>query len=218
MIPSPSSGNATLPAFAAATPHFLLGRAQCPGGTFPCPTSLGAVFSDICCKTDQLCTLDGGNNAACCPSGAVCTGSAPSPVTSTVPPAPTSYVTNPYYSFPYAPASLANSAACASATSACSSHYDACVTNLGGSGYGVTIDVPGGGGTTVNPDNHRLGPSATAVCSSLSSQACASLGATRCDSFSQGSAASSGRSRRKRSVAVTIAISTILPMVIASAA
>lgn len=49
----------------------LLPRAECPANTFQCPTSLGAVFSDICCSSGQLCALDNNNNPACCPSGYV---------------------------------------------------------------------------------------------------------------------------------------------------
>lgn len=58
-----------IPTYNAATTQFLFGRAQCPGNTFPCPTSLGAIFSDICCQSGQLCALDANNKAACCPSG-----------------------------------------------------------------------------------------------------------------------------------------------------
>ena len=113
---------------------------------------------------------------------AVCTGKAPSS------PVPTqargsSYVPNSYFSFPYAPASFANSASCAAAASACSQNYDACITNLASPGYAVTVNVPGGGGTTVDGARNSAGSLATSICNSLSSEACYKATATKCDSF-----------------------------------
>lgn len=202
------------PTYTAATTQFLFDRAQCPGNTFPCPTSLGVIFSDICCQSGQLCALDANSNAACCPSGygifskygssllsnevvscrAVCTGTAPTSVSGGNPTFIPSYVSNSYFSFPYAPTSFPNSAECESAARACSKNYDSCLTKLGGSGYAVTVDVPGGGGTTVNGDSRDLGTSATSICASLSNQACSKAQATNCDSFGQRSAASSSYS------------------------
>ena len=52
-----------------------------------------------------------------------------------------------------------------------------------GAGYGVTIAVPGGGGTTVNGGGGAYGASATPICSSLSSKACSNLEATPCSSY-----------------------------------
>ncbi|UNI15286.1 hypothetical protein JDV02_001829 [Purpureocillium takamizusanense] len=177
----------------AATPLYLIARdQQCPVDTLPCPASLGAAFKDICCQKGQTCALDASNSPACCPSGAVCTGAAPASAPTGGATAPVSYVENPYFSFPYAPTTFSNSASCAAATRACSSNYKACVTGLqGAGGYGVTINVPGGGGTTVPGAASNLGASATPLCSSLSSKACARLEATKCDSYGKDSAASS---------------------------
>ncbi|KAJ6445528.1 Conserved oligomeric Golgi complex subunit 8 [Purpureocillium lavendulum] len=177
----------------AATPLALFARdQQCPVDTLPCPTSLGAAFKDICCQNGQTCALDANNAPACCPSGAVCTGTAPASAPTGGATAPVSYVENPYFSFPYAPTTFGNSASCAAAGRACSSNYNACVTGLQGSGgYGVTVNVPGGGGTTVGGGTAgNLGASATPLCSSLSSKACARLDATKCSSYGQGSGAS----------------------------
>lgn len=49
--------------------QLLFRRAECPGDTFQCPTSLGAVFSDFCCLNGQTCAFDSSQNPACCPSG-----------------------------------------------------------------------------------------------------------------------------------------------------
>lgn len=140
---------------------------------------------------------------------AVCTGTAPPTATDNNPTAATSYVPNSYFSFPYAPTSFANSASCASATKGCSENYDACLTNLGGSGFAVTVDVPGGGGTTVNGDGRNLGSSATSICSSLSSQACSKIQATKCDSFGQSSSTKSTNLIRDFALATTAGILTV---------
>ncbi|KAF4122390.1 hypothetical protein GMORB2_7382 [Geosmithia morbida] len=174
------------------TTHPLMPRADCPASMFQCPASLGAAFSDVCCSDGQTCALDHNNSPACCPSGAVCTGAAPTgqpSVTQAV-----SYVPNSYFSFPYAMTTFDNSADCRSAVVACSENYDLCTSNLGGdggSGYGVTVDVPGGGGVTVGASATDLGASATSVCSSLSSEACSPLAATDCSIFGEGAAVSS---------------------------
>lgn len=120
---------------------------------------------------------------------AVCTGTAPATAPTRGATAAASYVNNPYFPFPYAPASFANSASCAAATKACSDNYSACLTGLQGvaGGYRVTINVPGGGGTTIGGAAGNLGSSATPICSSLSSRACSKLDATDCDFYGQGS-------------------------------
>ncbi|KAK7416128.1 hypothetical protein QQX98_005456 [Neonectria punicea] len=174
--------------YAPAAASLLFRRADsCPSNTFQCDEDLGEQFSDICCQTGQTCALDSNDNPACCPSGAVCTGTAPASATGN-PTALASFVSNAYFSFPYAPTSYDDSDACESAVDDCSDNYDACVTVLGDGGqYGVTIAVPGGGGTTVEASVSDLGTSATAICSSLSSKACSALEATKCSEF--GSAA-----------------------------
>lgn len=123
-------------------------------------------------------------------SSAVCTGTAPA----TAPPADAtgavSFVSNQYFSFPYAPATFDDRGACTSAVKACSRNYDSCVTDIQGDdsgGYPVTIAVPGGGGTTVDGTAANLdASSATSICSSLSSEACSDLEATSCDSYDNG--------------------------------
>lgn len=120
-------------------------------------------------------------------SSAVCTGNAPASAPTARTTTAVSYVSNPYFSFPYVATDFDNSGQCTSAASACSENYDACVTNLqGGNEFGVTIVVPGADGTTVNGGGTDLGASATEVCSSLSSEACSDLDVTQCSEFSSG--------------------------------
>lgn len=178
------------PFLPAATPTvaYQLSRRQdgsgCLTGTYSC-SSQGAAFNGICCAVGQLCALDQANSPACCPAGAVCTGVAPAQF---VPPAATaiSFVPNQFFSYPYIPTVFANQAACTSAVAQCSRNYDACTAYLQGQavpnptgGYGVTINVPGPGGTTIvggaaggaAPVNY--GPvTATSVCASLSRVGC----------------------------------------------
>ncbi|PHH84497.1 hypothetical protein CDD83_1855 [Cordyceps sp. RAO-2017] len=188
---------AALPApatFVSAATASLLAREQCPANTFQCPSSLGVAFKDVCCLNGQRCALDANNSPACCPSGAICTGTAPIVTPGGSPTAAVSYVPNQYFPFPFAAASFGNSASCASAVAACSSNYGACVTKLqGNGGFAVTVNVPGGIGTTVGGSDQSLGGSATSICSSLSSQACSNLEATKCGSFGQGSGTSTIR-------------------------
>ncbi|KAI0484758.1 hypothetical protein GGR56DRAFT_41212 [Xylariaceae sp. FL0804] len=150
----------------------------CPADYFSCE-KYGSAFAGTCCQDDQVCSLDAYQQAACCPTTATCTGVAPSTTATT-----TSYVRNSYFSFPYVQTSFSNQAACTAAVSACSANYQACVSDLGGlaaGGYGVTIQVPGGGGTTVAATQASLEPAtATSVCSSLSSKACHNLAASSC--------------------------------------
>ncbi|KAI1386942.1 uncharacterized protein F4822DRAFT_411666 [Hypoxylon trugodes] len=151
---------------------------SCPSNYFSCEDK-GAAFANTCCENGQLCALDAQSEAACCPSSATCTGVAPTGPTPTV-----SYVSNTYFSFPYIPTSFANSVACTSAVDECSRNYGACVSDLGGNAgvYGVTIVVPGGGGTTVAATQGTGIPSAsaTSVCSSLSSKACYNIQSSQC--------------------------------------
>lgn len=92
---------------------------------------------------------------------------------------------NAYFSFPYAPTSFADAAACSSAVSQCGADYSACTSRLegaGGTGGGVTVVVPGqqgSGATTVVGGGQAsvtlATASATSICSSLSSAACGDL-------------------------------------------
>ncbi|KAI5462939.1 hypothetical protein BGZ63DRAFT_402292 [Mariannaea sp. PMI_226] len=174
--------------YGSATTAVLVGRADtCPSNTFQCSQDLGEKFNGICCQDGQSCALDSDNNPACCPSGAVCTGTAPASATGQ-PTAPASFVSNDYFSFPYAPTSYHDSDECRSAVTDCSENYHVCLTYLeSGGSFGVTVAVPGGGGTTVAGGGTITGTSATSICSSLSSQACSKLEATSCAKF--GSAA-----------------------------
>ncbi|CAM1507373.1 Fc.00g070140.m01.CDS01 [Cosmosporella sp. VM-42] len=183
-IPSVAGLTATTTATATYVPQLFRRDGTCPANTFQCSEELGSAFSDICCQTGQTCALDANNSPACCPSGAVCTGTAPATAATGAPVAAVSYVPNSYFSFPYAPTSYDNRDTCSSAVKACSRNYDSCVSVLGdGGSYGVTIDVPGGGGTTVAGVGANVGASATPICSSLSSEACSDLEATQCVDF-----------------------------------
>ncbi|KAF9775232.1 hypothetical protein IL306_006680 [Fusarium sp. DS 682] len=157
---------------------------SCPANTFRCSEELGERFRDICCQNGQTCAVDADDEPACCPSGAVCTGTAPASATGE-PTAEASYVPNSYFAFPYAATTFSNEAACTSAVDACEENYDQCVNFLGDGGqYGVTIVVPGGGGTTVQGGGQALGSSsATAVCSSLSSRACRNVSSDDCSDY-----------------------------------
>ncbi|KXJ89222.1 hypothetical protein Micbo1qcDRAFT_235539 [Microdochium bolleyi] len=170
----------TIPFAAFVDGGFLpLQRAvSCPGGYFSCEDR-GSAFLGVCCRNGQQCALDGNNQAACCPQGNVCTGAAP---TGTGVP-PVSYVPNTYFSFPYIYTSFRNTGACSSAVSQCNANYQACTADLAGanSGYGVTIAVPGGGGTTVAPTRAPVAlATATSVCQSLSREACRGLQSSVC--------------------------------------
>ncbi|KAI5862681.1 hypothetical protein GGS23DRAFT_87754 [Durotheca rogersii] len=154
---------------------------NCPAGYFSCEDR-GPAFAGTCCGNGQLCALDAQDQAACCPTTATCTGVAPTGSTPTP-----SFVSNTYFQFPYIPTSFSNQVACTSAVSQCSRNYAACVSGLSGGSsaaggvYGVTIIVPGGGGTTVAATNAALpAPTATSVCSSLSSRACYGLQSSQC--------------------------------------
>lgn len=132
---------------------------------------------------------------------AVCTGTAPA---SQGTPAP-SFVSNSLFNFPAIATSFSNQGACSHAWSACSHNYDVCTSGLasGTGGFHVTIDVPGGGGTTVEPTHPTIPlASATSVCSSLSSQACYNLQPSVCSqtgtegSFYVGTAPDNAQPRR----------------------
>ncbi|KAI1339568.1 hypothetical protein F5Y15DRAFT_76803 [Xylariaceae sp. FL0016] len=148
----------------------------CPADYFSCEDQ-GAIFDGTCCENGQICAVDAHSSAACCPTSATCTGVAPSTTVSA------SYVSNSYFSFPYIGKSFSNQAACTEAVSDCSRNYDACVSGLEGitAGYGVTVQVQGGGGTTVAAAQASL-PSATAtsVCQSLSTKACYNINTNIC--------------------------------------
>ncbi len=130
---------------------------------------------------------------------AVCTGVArTSGATQTAAP---SFVPNSYFAFPYIPTTFTDTAACTSALDQCSSNYAACTSGLGEGwgGYGVTVVVPGGGGTTVAP-THATVPSAsaTSICSSLSTEACHNFQTAQC---TDGSIVGSGNGAPRQTAA-----------------
>ncbi|KAF9869816.1 hypothetical protein CkaCkLH20_12733 [Colletotrichum karsti] len=178
-VPTPTPTPTRTPTAAYLAGGALLSRRQdCPAGTNLCSSSLGEDFDGICCASGQVCGYDDSNRPACCPSGAVCTGTAPT----TAPAAPTavSYVPNQYFPFPFIAMSL-DRGECSDAVQQCSRNYESCVTQLNGdAGFGVTVAVPGGGGTTVAATRPDVGTSATPICSSLSSQACHGINNDQC--------------------------------------
>jgi hypothetical protein len=93
-----------------------------------------------------------------------------------------STVSNAFYPFPYIATTYTNAAACSSAYTRCQSDAASCTNALMGGAQGVTVSAPNGGATiTAVPS---LGASsASAVCSSLSSQACYGLQVAACQSF-----------------------------------
>ncbi|KAK3394527.1 hypothetical protein B0H63DRAFT_517649 [Podospora didyma] len=158
----------------------LAKRQGCLANFFSC-ADLGPTFNGVCCQSGQRCAVDASNNPACCPQNAVCTGTAPG---SFVPPTTTaaSFVPNPYFSFPYLATYFANAGDCSAAVTQCGSNYAACTAQLAGAGgYGVTIVVPGGAGTTITGGGVNYGPaSATSICNSLAQAACHGLQASMC--------------------------------------
>ncbi|KAI1175399.1 hypothetical protein F4777DRAFT_332475 [Nemania sp. FL0916] len=158
----------------------------CPADYFSCEDK-GPQFKGACCETGQVCSLDAYQSAACCPTSATCTGVAPGGGPTAMP----SYISNPYFTFPVIPTSFSNVAACTTALRDCSGNYNACLKDLGGggtgAGYGVTIQVPGVGGTTVAQAQTTLAAAtATSVCSSLSLAACHGLSNGLCSAGTQG--------------------------------
>ncbi|KAK3989208.1 hypothetical protein QBC44DRAFT_328207 [Cladorrhinum sp. PSN332] len=174
------------PVQTAAAP--IAKRQGCIPNFFSCANQ-GAVFNGVCCANGQTCGLDSNSNPACCPAGAVCTGTAPASFVTPSPQQTTaiSYVQNPYFSFPFIATYFANQDDCSQAVRQCSANNAACTSQLqgqggAGGGYAVTIAVPGGGGTTVTAAaGVTYEPaSATSICSSLSSVACRDLRPTMC--------------------------------------
>ncbi|EAQ90800.1 hypothetical protein CHGG_02735 [Chaetomium globosum CBS 148.51] len=123
----------------------------CLANFFSCADQ-GPAFDGVCCQNGQRCALDASDSPACCPTNAVCTGTAPE---SFVPPGPAattaaSYVPNVFFSFPYVATYFANPGHCSAAISQCNANHAACTSQLAGqdgsgAGYAVTVVVPGGG-------------------------------------------------------------------------
>ncbi|CAK7242446.1 MAG: hypothetical protein STHCBS139747_003939 [Sporothrix thermara] len=159
---------------------------QCPANYYSCANQ-GSDFDGICCPYDQVCSLAENGRPACCPSGDICTGGAPSTYVTTT--AAASYVPNAYYpSFPYllpadvvATTALADVHACNAVLSQCSRTFAQCTTDLEGGNVGGGVTVVVAGSTTLTrggggPAATALGvASAASICSSLSSEACGGL-------------------------------------------
>jgi len=63
----------------------------------------------------------------------------------------------------------------------CSRNNEACVSQLAGAAFSVSIEVPGIGGTTIAPSRATAAePSGGQICASLSAQACFGLDASDC--------------------------------------
>ncbi|KAH6854384.1 hypothetical protein B0I37DRAFT_28875 [Chaetomium sp. MPI-CAGE-AT-0009] len=162
-------------------------QSSCLANFFSCADQ-GPAFDGVCCQNGQRCALDANNSPACCPTNAVCTGTAPS----FVPPdaaatTAASYVPNVFFSFPYVATYFANPGHCSAAISQCSANHAACTSQLAGQnglggGFAVTVVVPGGGGTTVAAGGGLSvdAAAATSICNSLSSAACGSLRPSMC--------------------------------------
>jgi hypothetical protein len=120
-----------------------------------------------------------------CPSSdlgcsAVCTGTVGGgTATGTATATSVSYVSDQYFVFPAIATSFADSDACFSALSECSTNYGICTSDLVSGGFGVTVVVPGT--TTIEPTLTALPlTSATSICASLSSKACYDLQSAQC--------------------------------------
>lgn len=188
LVAAASSVCASLQPFRPVETAAIVAKRQgCIANFYSCANQ-GAVFNGVCCQNGQACALDANNSPACCPAGAICTGTAPASFVTPRPAAPTavSFVPNTYFTFPYIATVFVDSNDCSAAVTQCSANYAACNAQLqghaGGAGYAVTIIVPGGGGTTVAPGagvTYDAGR-ASSICSSLSSAACSGLQASMC--------------------------------------
>ncbi|KAL3480607.1 hypothetical protein BJX99DRAFT_219872 [Aspergillus californicus] len=162
-----------------------------------CPTGYSACDnldnSDICCRTDSICTSDEANHIACCPSGVSCTGSLTgsstggfasptSDTTATATDSDDATLTGSSMpgAFPFTsvPTSFSDADICSSYYDRCESDYTSCITYLGG-GYGVTVT---GGGA----DMTQGATGAVSTCSSLSQAACHGLNLGVCGNYEGG--------------------------------
>ncbi|KAI9840124.1 MAG: hypothetical protein M1837_001885 [Sclerophora amabilis] len=133
----------------------------------------------------------GGSTAATLPSTAAPTTNGFLPPSTTTSPgvslqgfSASSSITNQYFTFLALPTTFANERECSSGYSECQSQYSSCTARLGGTN-GVTVSGPGAS-VTVNAGPITLGPTATSICQSLSSQACHGLVVESCNLFGTG--------------------------------
>ena len=81
-------------------------------------------------------------------------------------------ISNEFYGgFVALPTSFPNAQDCSSAISSCTSEFQKCTAALGGNQNGVTI-TGNGASVSIQGATTNLGPSATSICQSLSSEAC----------------------------------------------
>ena len=191
---------------------------DCPDSYNSCST-LAAKYGGACCTQGSTCSIDKAHNIACCPIGALCTGTisaAKAATTSggtTVGAATTTgsatgttttsgtaatitstagVLANPYFPFPVIATTFNDAAACSQAYTACQANYAACTQDLQGNAFAVTVVAPAGG-ITVAPTAQNLGvASATSICSSLSQAACYTLKESNCAQFGSGTATGGG--------------------------
>lgn len=104
-----------------------------------------------------------------------------------------STVTNPYYPFAYIPTTYANAAACSAAYTGCQTDVASCSAALVGGIHGVTVSAPNGGVTVAAITGTLDAAGASAVCNSLSSQACYGLQVAACASYGNGQGSGAGR-------------------------
>lgn len=220
------------------TPDLLRRQSNvCPSGYSNC-AGLGAP--GLCCSVNSNCSPDTAGHVACCPRGAVCTGTigaintggaTATPSTTTATAATTtnnglvfastattsttipglitsttgggqfiiataasssgsytrSTVPNSYYPFTYVPLTYSDTAACSSAYSSCQTAVASCATALGGGSYGITVAAPNGGVTVSEVTTKLPASEASAVCASLSSEACGGLRVESCTASVSGS-------------------------------
>ncbi|KAI9756252.1 MAG: hypothetical protein M4579_003919 [Chaenotheca gracillima] len=97
-----------------------------------------------------------------------------------------STISNQFFAFGALPTTFPNAQECSSGYAFCQTQFSSCTAKLGGTN-GVTVSAPGAGaGVTVQGGPTTLGPSATSICSSLSSQACHGLVESSCSLFGTG--------------------------------
>jgi hypothetical protein len=162
-------------------------------------------FPGSCCKGNANCGLDNVGHVACCPVGAVCTGTVSGAfatggadqtttalIVGGVSPAAAatgdySVVANPYYPFKAIPTTYANAAGCSAAWTGCQSDVSRCTAYLQGQqvtdgvatgNAGVTISAPNGG-VTVNAAT-TLPQATITMAPAQASSICSSLSMAGC--------------------------------------
>jgi hypothetical protein len=208
----PAQDNDTL---ADAESLELVKRQQnnCATGYAAC-LNLGAP--GLCCRTNQVCSRDGNNNVACCPTNSACTGTiipvGPVPTafpsttgsfalvstTTSAQPAPSqSFVQSetasqgpsmvPNSFYPFPPIPTTHINA-----AACSSAYTSCSQNAQSCTSALANGLPGvtisgpNGGATITAIASLGIQSASSICASLSSQACSGLIVEACARYGDG--------------------------------